>query len=360
MKGAIKILTAFNIPVFIHWSFGLIVAYVMFTSLGEGASVTQSLWAVVTILGLFACVTLHEFGHALAARKYGVGTRDIVLYPIGGVARLERLPKKPWQEFVVAIAGPLVNFAIALIILPYILFVPDALSGLLNSGGLAGSAGDILPALFFLNIGLGIFNLIPAFPMDGGRILRALLAMKLPRVRATLFAARVGQLFGIAAVVLGFMGILGPFTAFIGIFIFMMAQQEYRFVKTEDTLKNNYVSEIMRTNFTRFFPEEPMYSAVSEIRKGAERSFLVFNQEGRLVGLLEEKEILRSIKENRKTAEVREFMRRDMVAVGPDTSLNRLYEILQTDLSIVPVMEGEEVLGLADVQGMNYFLRMQR
>ena len=357
MKGAVKILTAFNIPVFIHWSFGLILAYVLFISNDEGLSGSETLWAVITILGLFFCVTLHEFGHALAARRYGVGTKDIALYPIGGIARLERLPKKPMQEFVVAIAGPLVNFAIVLILLPYMLLVPDSLEILETGKSFAGSASDFLPAMFVLNLGLGIFNLIPAFPMDGGRIFRALMSLKLDRVKATLVAARLGQIIAAVAIFYGVQGELGVTTAFIGFFIFMMAQQEYRFVKTEGKLNSAFVKDVMRTEFTRFFPEEPMYSAINELRKDVERNFLVFNREEKLVGVLEQSSILKAMKDERRTSEVHQYMMEKIVAVSKDMTLGQVFEVMQDGVSICPVMEGLDVIGVIDVTAMNAFMR---
>ena len=365
MKGAVKILTAFNIPVFVHWSFGLILVYILYIAKAEGFNFEQTVWSLLTVLGLFVCVTLHEYGHALAARRYGVGTRDIALYPIGGVARLERLPKKPLQEFVVAIAGPLVNFAIVILLLPYLYFFPEHLDTFLNnlneSHGLATTAVAILPAMFALNLILGIFNLIPAFPMDGGRILRALLAVKLSRVKATLIAARVGQAFALLAVFFAFTSDqASPMTGLIGIFIFMMAQQEYRFVKTEAKLNESTVGDIMRRTFTRFFPQEPMYSAVNEVKKKIERNFLVFNQEDKLTGLLTEQGIIRAMKEGRRTAEVREFMTPRVVAVTPETTLQQLYEVMQDGFPICPVMQGNEVIGVADIAGMNDFLRSSR
>lgn len=358
MKGALKIFTAFNIPVFLHWSFGLIFVYIFYIAQSEGFTASETVWALATVLGLFVCVTLHEFGHALAARRYGVGTKDIALYPIGGVARLHRLPKKPLQEFVVAIAGPLVNFAIVLLLLPYLYFLPEATESLFNGSGFATTVFNFLPAMFFLNLVLGIFNLIPAFPMDGGRILRALLSIKLKRVTATLIAARIGQVIAIAAVWYGIMSEnAGPTTALIGVFIFMMAQQEYRFVKTESRLNENHVRDIMRTHYVRFFPEEPMYSAINEIRKNAERNFLVFNRDDRLVGILTEQAILQAAKDERRTAEVQQYMSNKVVAVSPDTTLGQLYQVMREGIPICPVMRGEEVVGVADVAGVNYFLR---
>lgn len=361
MKGAVKILTAFNIPVYVHWSFGMIIAYILYIANTEGFSGTETIWALLTILGLFTCVVLHEFGHALAARRYGVGTEDIALYPIGGIARLEHLPKKPIQEFVVAIAGPLVNFAIVLLILPYIYFFSVDMNASIGGSGFATSAQSFLPTMFALNLVLGIFNLIPAFPMDGGRILRALLAIPFDRVRATLVAARIGQAFGLLAIYLALTtDYTGPFTALIGVFIFMMAQQEYRHVKTEAKLAAHTVGEIMRTNFTRFFPEEPLYSAINELRKDAEKNFLVFNRDEKLVGILDERSILQAMKDERRTADVQEYMVTRIVAVTESMNLEKLFAVMRDGVLICPVMREDEVVGVVDVVEVNKFLRKNK
>lgn len=354
MKGAVKVLTAFNIPVFIHWSFALIIGYIIYIGIDDGFQNSEIAWSVLTVLGLFFCVTLHEFGHALAARKYGIGTQDIILYPIGGVARLTSIPSKPVQELVVAIAGPLVNFAIVLLLLPYIYFSDDID---FPYTGLALVGTQFLPAIFIQNLILGLFNLIPAFPMDGGRIFRALLKFKLSNVKATLIAARVGQVIAIAALIYSILGGLGPFTALICIFIFSTAQQEYRHVKTQSKLTEATVSDIMRFSFTSFFPDEPMYSAIDELEKGEERSFIVFNREEKIIGILEERNIIRAAKEKRRTAEVIEYINQNVVTVTPKTTLEQLYGVFASGISIVPVMNGEELVGIVDVSQMNNYLR---
>jgi Zn-dependent protease len=175
---------------------------------------------VLFVLALFACVLLHEFGHAFAARGFGVATPDITLFPFGGVARLTRIPHQPWQELVVAIAGPLVNVMIA----TALILVLHRSAALEQLEYLEDPRVEWLGKLASVNVTLVLFNLIPAFPMDGGRVLRALLAMTMPYTRATQIAAWIGQ--GLAAV-FGILGLFGhPMLIFIAFFIFAGAQQE--------------------------------------------------------------------------------------------------------------------------------------
>jgi Zn-dependent protease len=203
----------------IHITFILFLIWIAFSyfSAGGPAAARQG---VLFILLLFGCVLLHELGHALTAKKFGIGTSDIILLPIGGVARLDHIPNDPKQEFLIASAGPLVNVVIALVLMFY-LGHRSAMSGLQD---LMTPRVAMLSKLATVNVGLVLFNLIPAFPMDGGRILRSLLAMRLDYVRATEIAATIGQALAIFFGIIGFFG--NTFLIFIAFFVFMGAQQE--------------------------------------------------------------------------------------------------------------------------------------
>jgi Zn-dependent protease len=219
MRSSIKIASVFGIEVRIHVTFLLLLAWYWFRGY-QIAGLSGSIQAVLFILALFACVLLHEFGHAFAARGFGIRTPDITLLPIGGVARLNRIPDTPWQELVVAIAGPLVNVLIAAVLF----FVIHETAGLHQVEYLESPKIEFLAKLLIINVWLVLFNLIPAFPMDGGRVLRALLAMVMPYTRATLIAARIGQGLAIAFAIFGFFG--NPFLILIAYVVFVGAQQE--------------------------------------------------------------------------------------------------------------------------------------
>jgi len=203
----------------IHITFLLFLAWIWF-SYYQVAGVDGAIQGVIFILILFACVLLHEFGHAFAARAFGIRTPDITLLAIGGVARLTRIPDKPWQELVVAIAGPLVNVVIAAVLI----FVIRVSADLQPLEHLESPRFELLAKVASLNVMLVLFNLIPAFPMDGGRVLRSLLAMAMPYVRATQIAAWIGQGLAIVFAIYGFFG--DPILIFIAFFIFVGAQQE--------------------------------------------------------------------------------------------------------------------------------------
>jgi Zn-dependent protease len=226
--GSWKIGKAFGIDIFVHWSFFLLFVYLSFDSQGEefGPGV---LHRAILVTLLFGCVVLHELGHALMARRFGVGTRDITLYPIGGIARLERMPERPFEEICVALAGPAVNVVIAgLLMAP--LLMRSALRESFGTELEALVQGDLLTGLLIGNIGLVLFNLLPVFPSDGGRVLRALLVTPFGRVQATRIAATVGA---IAACLFMVFAVLNQ--AWLGIvvalFLFMAGQQELAYVQ---------------------------------------------------------------------------------------------------------------------------------
>ena len=216
MRWPFRLGTAFGIPVYLHWTFLLLLGFVAFT---------QGLGGAVFVAAIFACVVLHEFGHVLAARHYGIATRDVTLLPIGGVARLERMPDDPRQELWVALAGPAVNVAIA-VVLGFGLFL---FSGLAPAAGLSLTAGSFAAQLLTVNLALVVFNMLPAFPMDGGRVLRALMAQRTSYVAATDLAATIGR--GMA-VVFGIAGLFwNPMLMFIAIFVWFGAGQEAAMVR---------------------------------------------------------------------------------------------------------------------------------
>ncbi len=227
-----KIGRFFGIDLYIHWSFWLLPILVLWTQ-GGLADGEAAVFLLGILAAAFGCVVLHEYGHALAARAFGIGTRDITLYPIGGVARLESLGRKPWQEFWIALAGPAVNVGIVLV-----------LASLMVSAILIGAPGEadnvgltFLQAVLAINVGMVVFNLLPAFPLDGGRVLRALLAMGLGKLRATQVAARLGAVLAGIIAVGGLLFLGSPTLLIIGLFLFLAGQQELRAVEMEGQLR---------------------------------------------------------------------------------------------------------------------------
>ncbi|MEX1054776.1 MAG: site-2 protease family protein, partial [Rhodothermales bacterium] len=216
MKNSLKIGSIAGIGIFLHWTFLVLIAGIFAFYLFQGNDVASALVGVALVIAVFGCVVLHELGHALTARRFDVPTRDITLYPIGGVARLHRIPEEPMKEFWIAVAGPAVNLAIAAVLFVFILLANGSLSPI----AFERPSANFLTTLMWLNLILVGFNLLPAFPMDGGRVLRALLATRMDYARATQIAANVGQ--GMA-ILFGIVGLVGfnPILLFIALFVYV-------------------------------------------------------------------------------------------------------------------------------------------
>lgn len=308
MRWSILIGRVAGIEVRLHVTFLLFLAWigVSYYYLGGPAAAWQGLLFMVA---LFGCVLLHEFGHAFAAMAFGIRTPDITLLPIGGVARLQRIPEKPWQELVVAVAGPMVNVVIAAVLI-FLLGQRMSMDHLerLNAPGTA-----LLAKLATVNIMLVVFNMIPAFPMDGGRVLRSLLAMALPYSRATQIAATVGQ--GLAFV-LGFVGLFtNPMLIFIAFFVFLGAQQEAAAAQIRDISSNLPVAEAMVTHLVSLPPEARLDDAVEALLRTAQHEFPVLDADGRVLGVLTRDDLIAALKRHGTAVPVTEVMRRDLPVV---------------------------------------------
>ncbi len=373
MRGALKLFTWFGIPVFLHWTFGLIFVYILWHAQANGLSVYETVWLTALFMALFVCVLLHEYGHALSARRYGVQTRDIVLMPIGGVARLERMPEKPMQEFIVAIAGPLVNVAIAIILMVLIgIFADpvhlDMLRNVIlenNSEDMIEEANVQIPQLLQFavnltatNIALVVFNMIPAFPMDGGRVFRALLSMRTGRAKATRIAATVGQVIALGLVAYGLMND-AFMLAILGIFVIYAARSENDMVQTEDFMSRYTAKDLVRRQYTRLRNNDWMLSAIELLRHGLERHFLVFDFQETLVGVLDEGEIIKAMQKSNVTTEIGQFMHSPEVVHISDSLLKVNHLIRHQGHGIIGVVDDNGLVGVIDEMGLSNFARFE-
>lgn len=248
MRGSYRLGQAFGIGVFVHWSFALLLGYVVLSTLGSGGGWVIALNSAIFVLAVFGCVLLHEFGHSLAARRYGIGTHDITLLPIGGVARLESIPEDPKQELVIAVAGPAVNVVIAAVLslLAVVLKVPVPVTGMAMVSDAA-----ILHGLISANIILVIFNMIPAFPMDGGRVLRAFVAMRKGTLAATEIAAKIGKVMAVLMCV-GAIYLKAPFLFLTAAFVFLAGHGELQAVRARHQRRGDPMREMMSRAMAAF------------------------------------------------------------------------------------------------------------
>jgi Zn-dependent protease/CBS domain-containing protein len=329
-----------GIDVFMHVTFLLLLAWIGYIHYAAHGDWGEALRGVLFIIALFAIVVAHELGHALAARRYGIETRDITLLPIGGVARLERMPEKPSQELVVALAGPAVNVVLAAAIYVGLLVNRDVL----QTSEAAQVGGRLLSQLFWVNVVLVVFNMLPAFPMDGGRVVRALLAMRMDYVRATQVAANLGQGMAVLFAVAGLFG--NPFLIFIALFVWMGASQEASLVQMRSALAGIPVSRVMIRRFATLRPDEPISRAGEYILAGFQQDFPVV-EDGQVVGVVMRKDLAAATADLDPQATVRDIMQREFMTASPRdmlfTAFNRLQEC---NCRALPVVDNGELVGL--------------
>lgn len=352
-KWSWKLVTVASIDVYVHATFLLLIAFVAFGDLLAGQGAVAMVRGTLLILAVFATVVLHEFGHALTARRYGIRTLDITLLPIGGVARLERMPDEPGQQLRVAIAGPAVNVVIALLLFVglRLLDSPVGIEGLRDAGG------PFLTQLMWINVSLAVFNLLPGYPMDGGRVLRALLAMRLEPERATQIAARVGQA---TAMLFGLLGLfVSPLMMVIAVFVWLGAQVEHSASTVKVALAGRSVRDGMITDFHTVAPGDPLSRAVELTLAGFQQDFPVVDGT-RIVGVLTYVDLLKGLAERGRDLPVQLAMRAELEAACPSDGLDAvLTRMQQGQCRVLPVVEHQQVVGLLTVANVGELLALE-
>ena len=353
MKWSLKLGSYAGIPIHIHLTFFLLVGWLGMVHWTRGRSLEAVIAGVSFILVLFTCVLLHEFGHALTAKKYGIKTRDITLLPIGGVARLERMPDNPIHELWVALAGPAVNVVIAAALFVWLL-VTASLEPLKH---LTVTTGSFIERIMVVNVFLAVFNMLPAFPMDGGRVLRALLAMRTDYTRATQIAANVGQ--GMAFV-FGFIGLFSnPFLLFIALFVWIGAAQEASMVQMRSSIGGIPVKRSMLTDFRTLSPHQTVAHAVELTLAGSQKDFPVV-QDGRVLGILTQNDLLAALSQKGQGSPVSEVMQREFTTVDSFDMLETAFRQLKDcRCHTLPVTHKGTLVGLLTMDNVGEFIRIQ-
>jgi len=344
-----------GIDVKIHWSFVLILAWgALLYGIGPAGWLVGSIYGALTFALLFVCVTLHELGHALAARRYGIATRSILLLPIGGVANLERMPDKPRQELVIALAGPLVNVAIALLLLPVALLLSGAGVGELLGGRAilnnirAPGFANLVTFLVSMNVWLVLFNLLPAFPMDGGRVLRAFLAMVMRYRTATRTAVLVGRLMAVGFAVFGiFSGNIG--LLLVAFFVYVGGSAELEAVTSRAVLRNVRASSALTPGAAHLYASERIGRGMELVMTTYQTDFPVLDLGGRFVGVLTRQRLVNALRDVGADARVVDVMlpADQIPVVTPAVDLAHVWEVMaQSGGSVVAVQEGANFLGV--------------
>lgn len=337
----------------VHLTFFLLLAWIgaaMWTSVGPRAAADGVLFVVL----LFGCVVLHELGHALAARRYGIGTRDILLLPIGGLASLDRMPDDPRQEVVVALAGPLVNVVIAALL--FGLF--GAKLVLLDPQSFGSGWQNFLDRLATTNLALAIFNMIPAFPMDGGRVLRALLAFRIPRADATQIAARVGQ--GLA-ILFAFLGLLGnPILILIAIFVFFAANAESYSATLHDLARGRPIHDALITEFESLSPDDDLRAAADLLLATTQKEFPVVDAESRLIGFLTRDTLVRELGQHDAGEPLRRFIETTAPVLQRGAPLDSAISALERGgvPAVAVVDDGNRLVGYVTLENLAEFFML--
>jgi Zn-dependent protease/CBS domain-containing protein len=353
MKWSLKIGRYAGIDVYMHVTFLLLVSWVALLHWKQGQSITAVVAGVAFILTVFLCVVLHEFGHALTARRYGIKTRDIILLPIGGVARLERLPTNPLQELWVALAGPAVNVVIA-----FGLFLWLNLTASLEPiQKLTVTTGPFLERIMAVNLFLVGFNMIPAFPMDGGRVLRAILATRKEYSQATQIAASIGQ--GIA-IFFGFIGLFyNPFLLFIAFFVWIGAAQEASMAHMSSAISNTPVQQAMLTDFRYLNKNDSLDRAVELTLTGYQKDFPVVDN-GHIVGILTQTDLLRALSASDQYPTVTSAMQSNFITVNSLEMLESAFAKLKDcNCHTLPVTLNGKLVGLLTMDNLGEYMRIQ-
>jgi Zn-dependent protease/CBS domain-containing protein len=340
-----------GIDVYLHGTFLLLLAAALVLPLLSGGGADAALSSVIFVTLAFGCIVLHELGHALMARRFGVRTRDITLYPIGGLARLERIPRDPHQELWIALAGPAVNVLIvALLALLFGVPAPDWGQDALSIASLAGR-------LLWANAALAVFNMVPAFPMDGGRVLRAFLAERMPYALATRIAAQVGQ--GLAFV-FGFIGLVSnPMLLFVAFFVYVAAGEEAASVQAEVAFEGSPVRAAMMTAFSALAPHDPLSRAVEQLLAGAQYDFPVLDGQ-RVEGVLTRQALFAALAAEGSDALVEAVMQPAAAAVTSDTALSEAFRRMNDEeLTTLPVVDDGRLVGLLTADNLGEFLMIQ-
>ena len=347
LPGSFTVATVAGIPIRVHWTFAILLIWFLVSGTLQGGTLAAGLVSAALVLAVFVCVVLHELGHALTARRYGVRTRDITLLPIGGVASLERIPEKPSQELAIAAAGPLVNVVIAGALFAF-LAGRGGLEALLEIEQPGFRLANFLASLAAINAWLVLFNLVPAFPMDGGRILRALLATRLGHRRATRIAASIGQAVAAAMALIGLFG--SPMLLLVALFVWIAAAGELRETESRSALRDLPASAGMQRRFHVLGVDDTLEAAADELLAGAQHDFPVTaggTAQEPVVGVLTRGDLVAALARKGLATPVREVIRPSCPTVDESAPLESALEAMRASgCPLVPVARDGRLVGL--------------
>jgi Zn-dependent protease len=357
MRWSIPIGRVFGITLRLHVTFLLLLAWVAYEAFGVGG-VSAARWELARVCLVFACIALHELGHSVVAQQLDVEVKSITLLPIGGVAALRRIPENPWHEIAITLAGPMVNAAIAVVLFPFagMPSLQELVTALVT---IPHSLGGLTRALVGTNIALFVFNFIPAFPMDGGRLLRATLALALSYRRATAIAATVGQGIAILFVLFGWMKFNAPILIIIGVFIFLGAEGEERMVRMRSLLRELEVEDVMSRDFAVLAPQAKVTDGLRMVYQTGQDDFPVMDGD-QLVGLVSRSAMVEAANKTGPDITVADVMDTEVPVVSPQDKVAHVYEEMMSEgHTSFPVLGGDRVIGLLSPENISRYMLVQ-
>jgi len=356
MKGSIFLGQYAKVKVFVHWTFFILLIYILFLGVSMGQQVSAIGWHFLFILSVFLCILLHEFGHVITGQKLGYKTKDIIILPIGGMSRFEKLPDSPKEEFLISISGPLVNLLIAILLFLISSFsLADFPS--LEISELNGK--NFIFLLFEVNLLLGIFNLVPAFPMDGGRVFRAFLSLFMSKIKATEIASAVGTVFAIGFILLGLF--YNPFLVLIGLFIIFSASNESSMVNISSLLEGHTAGELVMHQVVMLDENLTVADASKEILDGQSTSFGIVSGQKKVVGTVSRELLIDSLKSHEDKAPLSKIMNPISKSISSKTPLKDLITDKVLDKNnLVAVTENDEIIGMINLENILEFIAFKK
>jgi Zn-dependent protease/predicted transcriptional regulator len=341
-----------GIPIRMHLTLFVLLAWIAAMYMVQGATFGATGLGLLLVATIFVIIVVHELGHALVARRYGIATRDIMLLPIGGIASLERMPEKPQQELAVAIVGPVINLVLAGLIYIGI----TALGGTTRMTEATTIGGALATQLMWINIALAVFNLLPAFPMDGGRVLRALLAMRMGHERATNIAAHLGRFFAVA---IGIAGLFyNPLLLLIAVVVWAGASQERALVQLKSAIAGVPVSAAMLRRVESVTPEQPLEDAAALLLSGGLDQLPVIDR-GRPIGVITRSDVATALSHAGPEATVANAPKHGIVTVTPADSLDLVLDRLrQQPDSIALVIDRGQPVGVLTAEHLAAYVAL--
>jgi len=350
MKHAYQIGKLFGIPIKVHITFIFLLFFIglMINKLVVDVSPLYGMFAIILV---FLCVVLHEVSHSLVAKHFGINVRDITLLPIGGVAQIEEIPEDPKEEILIAIAGPVLSLILAGFFLILSILISGKIKLDLKEINIFNK--NILMTLFSINLVLGIFNIFPAFPMDGGRVLRGVLALFLNHLTATKIAVGIGQAFAIFFIFFGIF--FNWWLILIGFFIYVGAANEEKIAEIRASIQGIPVSSAMLTNFATLNPNQTLRDAVDRVIHTFQDNFPVMDED-KVIGVLTKQNLFKAIREHPIDSPISDFVEKDYLKIHPDIPMSSLLKnIMETNIPIILVMENEKLKGIINLEQIGKF-----